>query len=165
MSHLNDPTVFAVSPTAVRRTLFGWLLLVLGSSSLAGCSCNQVQEFKPTAEVDRLLNLQSAYDLAYNATGKPLKDFTELQPHLRDVQDPAKDLVSPNDGLPYVIVYGVERRNFQNGVPVFAYEQQGKRGIRRVVTAMGIESMDDATFRARVPNATSPMGTSPMGTK
>jgi hypothetical protein len=145
--------MFAVSPAAVQRSTYSWLLIAVCCWPFAGCSCSSVQEIKSTPEVDRLLNLQSAYDLAYNATNRPLKDFEELRPHLRDVQDPNKDLVSPNDGLPYVIVYGVERRNFNNGVPIFAYEQQGKAGIRRVVTAMGIESMDEATFRSRVPNA------------
>jgi hypothetical protein len=122
------------------------------------CGCNRVQEIKPTAEVDKLLNLQSGYDLAYNAVGRPLKDLEELKPYLNGIQDPQTELVSPNDGLPYVILYNVERRNFEKGVPVFAYEQQGKGGVRRVVTAMGIESMDETTFRSRVPQAAAVSG-------
>src|SRR6187402_2301451 len=115
-----------------KRGLIALCLLIVSA-----CGCNRVQEIKPTAEVDRLLNLQSGYDLAYNAVGRPLKDFEELKPYLNGIQDPQAELISPNDGLPYVILYNVERRNFEKGVPVFAYEQQGKGGVRRVVTAMG----------------------------
>lgn len=120
---------------------------------LAGCSCNSVQEIKPTAEVELLHKIQSAYELAYNQTGRPLKDFSELQPFLGGISDPQTQLLSPNDGLPYVIQYGIDRRDFSRGTPVYAYEQQGKGGVRRVLTAMSIESMDEATFHKNVPTA------------
>lgn len=149
------------SPIVMRRTsslqqprclqFLPTLLVTLGA--FVGCSCNQVQEIETTAEVELLHKVQSAYELAYNQTGRPLKDFSELQPFLADIQDPNTQLVSPNDGLPYVIVYGVDRRDFSRGVPVYAYEQQGKDGIRRVLTAMSIESMDETTFKQHVPAA------------
>jgi hypothetical protein len=130
------------------------LAVLFVASPLIGCSCSQVQEIKPTAEVDLLQKLQSAYDLAYNQVGRPLKDFSELKPFLDGIDDPEKQLVSPNDGLPYVIVYGVDRQDFSKGVPVYAYEQKGRNGVRRVITAMSIESMDEATFQKNVAAAT-----------
>lgn len=129
-----------------------WLALAVASLSVFA-ACNRVQEIKPTKEVEVLYKIQSAYDLAYNKVGRPLKDFEELKPFLADVSDPQTQLVSPNDGKPYVILYGIDRRNFDKGIPVLAYEQTGKDGVRRVLTAMGIDSMDEATFRNRVPQA------------
>ncbi|WP_425616962.1 hypothetical protein NA78x_000627 [Anatilimnocola sp. NA78] len=137
-----------------RHWLATSLVAALVVLSLVGCSSG-VQEIAATPEVELLYKVQSGYELAYNKLGRPPKDFTELQPFLGD-NIAAVDLVSPNDGLPYVIRYGTDTRNFAKGTPVVAYEQQGKRGVRRVLTAMTIETMDEATFQKQVP-LSSPM--------
>jgi hypothetical protein len=149
----------AIYPLGQQWRMLGRLVLcALGLCPLAIAGCNRVQKIEPTKEVEVLYKIQSAYDLAYNQMGRPLKNYDELKPFLSGVQDPQTELVSPNDSLPYVIVYGVDRRNFDKGIPILAYEQQGTGGVRRVLTAMGIDSMDEATFRSRVPQAA-------MGTK
>jgi len=125
--------------------------LLLALSAAAGCG-SKVQQIAPTKEVELLYKVQSGYEMAYSQLGHPPKDFAELQPHLNGVAT-EQELVSPNDKLPYVILYGVDTRQQTAGIPVVAYEQQGADGTRRVLTAMGIESMDEATFRTRVPSA------------
>jgi len=123
---------------------------VIGCSTFLGCGSG-VREISATPEIELLYKIQSAYELAYNKLGRPPQDFTELQPYLGDKHNLQADLVSPNDGLPYVIRYGVDSRNFEKGTPIVAYEQQGSRGTRRVLTAMTIESMDEATFQKQIP--------------
>jgi hypothetical protein len=138
----------ALSPDCLRLMAFALLLGFIASS---GCG-SSVQQIPPTKEVELLYKVQSGYEIAYSKLGHPPKDFAELQPHLNGIAT-EQELVSPNDKLPYVILYGVDTRQQSAGIPVVAYEQQGIEGTRRVLTAMGIESMDEATFRSRVPAA------------
>jgi hypothetical protein len=96
---------------------------------VGGCSKANVEV--PTgsaAETENLTAIRKAYMAATTRLGRPPKDLDELKPSLASEANADKLLVSPNDGLPYVIVYGADPRK-----NVIAFEQKGVDGVRVVV--------------------------------
>ena len=80
-------------------------------------------------EFQNLIFIAQAYvDAVDGKLGRPPNDVEELKTYLEGMGNPDEVLVSPNDGLPYVIVWGVKPGRF----PI-AYEQKGKDGARVVV--------------------------------
>lgn len=119
------------------------LCVVSCSALVFAIGCGGVQEIPPAPEVEQLYQLQSAYNVACNELGRAPKDWEDLRPRMGGQADPP---LSPNDRLPYVILYGVHLGKGE-GDPLLAYEQQGKNGQRRVLTSMGIDAVDEARFR------------------
>jgi hypothetical protein len=82
----------------------------------------------PAKESENITAIRKAYVAATNRLGHPPKNLDELRPSL-DAEGNADDLlISPNDGLPYVIVYGADPKKH-----VMAYEAKGVDGVRMVV--------------------------------
>jgi hypothetical protein len=113
-----------------KRLVLGVILL-----SFFGCSgCKENRQQKP-AEA-RLLAIGEAYLTATRQLGRPPADFEDIKPYLG--KENADELMrSPNDGEPFVILWGVDFN--QVAVPandpaaVAAYEQKGVNGKRCVL--------------------------------
>lgn len=117
--------------------LLGWLVL-------AGCSST------PPVQVENSENLNKVAQAYREATQKlrhPPKNEAELRPFLEKHGDPDALLRSPNDGQPFVIIWGTDpnaERTLKPGV--IGYEKQGTHGRRFVFTAMGVMVMGDDDF-------------------
>jgi hypothetical protein len=88
-------------------------------------------------------------DQATTKLGRPPARVGELRPFLEQVGDPEQILRSPRDGLPYVIICGVDFRQLPITTmppPIMAYEQVGANGKRYVLTVMGVMPMRDEEF-------------------
>jgi hypothetical protein len=125
-----------------------WLLSLWGS---AGCSSSTSRPPVKLEETANLSQIARAYDLATERLGHPPADANQLKPFLAEVSggDPDTVLVSPHDGQPYVIIWGVQFRKAPIQVmppPILAYEQKGVAGKRYVLTTMGVLPMTDSDF-------------------
>ena len=100
-------------------------------------------------EQERLGALFAAYADARAKLGRPPQSLEELRPHLATYGASDEILISPRDGTPYVLVWGVELNDRANLDPpaVIAYEQGGAGGQRLVLTVMGVARMSEAEFR------------------
>ena len=129
-----------------------FLLLALGlwaCTQPAGCSRSSPAPLVKPGEGDNLSKIQRAYDQATKKLGRPPARVTELYPFLKEVGDPERILCSPRDGLPYVIICGVDFRKLPITTmppPIMAYEQFGANGYRYVLTVMGVMPMRDEEF-------------------
>jgi hypothetical protein len=119
---------------------FPFLLLML-LAVLGGC--NSGPYVVPlTGSEQRLVFIVMAYKDASEKLGRAPKNDEELKPHLREHGNPEELLVSPNDGQPYVVVWG---GNSAGGGPtdyrgmwsILAYERKGKGGKRAVIDTRG----------------------------
>jgi hypothetical protein len=100
--------------------------LALAALTLGGCSGGSGGA--PSKDTENLTSIRKAYLAATNRLGRPPKNLDELKPSLNAEGNADELLVSPNDGLPYVIVFGADPRKH-----VIAYEQKGVDGVRLVV--------------------------------
>jgi hypothetical protein len=100
--------------------------LALAALALGGCS--RGSRGAPSKDTENLTSIRKAYVAATNRLGRPPKNLEELRPSLNDEGKFDELLVSPNDGLPYVIVFGADPRKH-----VIAYEQKGVDGVRMAV--------------------------------
>src|SRR5688500_13526744 len=80
----------------------GFVLLLL---PLLGCS-SAVDEVPLSGAEKSLTYIALAYGDAHSELGRGPKDADELRPFLKVFGDPDALLISPNDGQPYVIVWG-----------------------------------------------------------
>jgi hypothetical protein len=112
---------------AVTRLTHGLLFcaLALVGAVLCGCSRSRGVASKDT---ENLTSIRKAYMAATTRLGRPPKNLEELEPSLKTEGNVDELLVSPNDGLPYIIVFGADPRRH-----VIAYEQKGADGVRMVV--------------------------------
>ncbi|MDX1948013.1 MAG: hypothetical protein SFU86_21620 [Pirellulaceae bacterium] len=128
-----------------------WLLLfwvALVALAASGCG-GSVPPKVPALDGKRLGAISFAYQRASEKLGHPPTSIAELKPHLSLVGDPDELLVSPRDGQPYVIVWGVNLEAFEGPTPpVVAYEAGGAGGRRMVLNVMGISVLTDAEFAA-----------------
>jgi hypothetical protein len=131
-----------------RGHALGFTLLAAGGVLLAGCSTKPVVAGSSKDRQNLIFIAQAYIDAAEGKLGRPPKDVEELTPFLRDMGNPAEILVSPNDGLPYRILWGVKP-----GRSPIACEQQGKDGRRLVVDArlMPWTVSDEEFARLRLP--------------
>jgi hypothetical protein len=116
--------------------------LTLGCTSQKEVSRSlAADEFTPEAEA--ILHVGQAYRDAYTALKKPPASVKDLKPYLTKFGDPDKALISPSDGQPYEITWGVvpgrPPRSMQ-GNPFLVCEKSGKDGKRYVL---------DFTFKVR----------------
>jgi hypothetical protein len=110
-------------------------------------------------DVEGLRKVAAAYTRAVVRTGRPPSGPAELKPHLAPGDDPDRLLISPRDGQPYVIFWGVDSRPGKGGKTplVIGHEKKGKGGVRFVFLDMGVVSMTDAAFaQANFPEGRGP---------
>jgi hypothetical protein len=126
--------------TFSRVSLQFWFLLVL---ILPATGCGSGATVLPHTDAEKNLSwVVVAYQEAYSKLNRPPKNVEELTNSLKDFGDPEKLLVSPNDGEPFVIVWGV---NPGQGGPtpykgmwqIIAYDKKGKGGMRVVCDIRG----------------------------
>ena len=73
-----------------------------------------------------------AYMDSIQSNGKGPLDIEPIKKALRDAgKNPDETLISPNDGLPYGIVWGLNPQSDNSKIMVF--EKKGKDGKRQVV--------------------------------
>jgi hypothetical protein len=83
-----------------------------------------------------------AYIDATEKLGHPPKNVEELKPYLKEFGNPEELLISPNDGEPYVVVWGVDTSRggpteYQGMWQIIAYEKKGTGGKRAVTDVRG----------------------------
>jgi hypothetical protein len=106
-----------------------------------------------------LTSVAMAFTDATGQLGHPPKSAEELKPFLKPFGDPEELLVSPNDGKPYVVVWGANPTggptDYKGMFPILAYEQQGASGKRAVTDIRGrpmtipAEDLSKLTFVGR----------------
>ena len=127
---------------------------------MATTGCNsepQIVEGELPETQARLMDIQLAYSRFIEQAGRPPRNEKELLRTLES-QNPEETLVSPRDGQPFVICYGVSFYEVNwakpNSTPIIAYEQQGD-GTRWVLSPPGmIHEVEEEEFR----NASFPPG-------
>jgi hypothetical protein len=116
--------------------------LTVGCTSHKGAAKPLVpDEFTPEAEA--ILHVGQAYRAAYTARKRPPAGIKDLTPYLAKFGDPDKLVVSPSDGQPYEITWGVVPGHPPRSIkvsPFLVCEKGGKNGKRYVL---------DFTFRVR----------------
>ena len=134
----------------MQRVARSVLLAVLLLTGLPGCAPKPVVQGSPK-EFQNLIFIARAYINAEAKQGPP-KNLDELKPFLREIvegiRDPEDVLVSPNDNLPYAIVWGEKLGRY----PI-AYAQKGKAGVRIFVDSkmMPWEVTDEQFARMKFP--------------
>jgi hypothetical protein len=123
----------------------------LAGTGLIGCAPKPVIVDLPKAH-QNLTRIATAYIDAESRLGRPPKNVEELKPFLKDFGNPDEMLSSPNDGLPYVIIWDTKVAGV-GGFPILAYEQKGKDGKRLVADArmQTMEVADQQFARLRFP--------------
>ncbi len=89
-----------------------------------------------TPEAQAILQVGQAYREAYAATNKPPAGVDDLKPYLAKFGDPGKALVSPTDGQPYEITWGLVPGRPPRSTqvrPFLVCEKSGKDGKRYVL--------------------------------
>jgi len=117
-------------------------LLILLTSALTGCGSSGANVVPLTAAEQDLTYIAMAYGDAHSKLGRGPKNADELKPFLQAFGNPDDLLVSPNDGQPYVIVWGVDPSRggpteYKQMFPILAYEQKGTWGKRAVTDVRG----------------------------
>ena len=105
---------------------FAGSVLIFVAGVLSGCP--KGGDTGVDTEADHIVSVRKAYLAATARLGHPPNNLEELKPSLAAQGNVDQLLISPNDGLPYVILYGTDPRKY-----VFAYEAKGKEGVRVVV--------------------------------
>jgi hypothetical protein len=127
-----------------RAATFGFMAVMLtGMSGCSGCWGDSKPHIVPlSASEERLRDITLAYMEANEKLGRGPKNADELKPHLTRFGNPDELLVSPNDGEPYVIVWGVDTSrggptDYQGMWQILAYEKKGAQGKRAVTDTRG----------------------------
>jgi hypothetical protein len=124
-----------------RSTRWPWRCLALGIVvGLAGCGTGP--NVIPLSKAEKsLTNIALAYGEAHARLGHGPKDAEELKPYLKEFGNPDELLISPNDGEPFVVVWGANPRggptDYKQIFPVLAYEKKGTRGKRALTDIRG----------------------------
>ena len=133
----------------MRRSRIG-NILILGMfftlcTVLLGCSSNPdpVVTPLPKAEQD-LCSIAQAYREAFEQTNKAPESFDDLRKYLISLGgNPDGMQISPNDGQPYVILWGCDPTRGGAGPvkgmwTIIAHEQSGKDGKRAIADMRGL---------------------------
>jgi hypothetical protein len=133
----------------VRPRLLMRFLMLVGVVGLAGCGQGGNRERNPTQE--RLFQIGQAYLKSCHALGRGPSDFSEIKDHVEG-DLPGDFLVSPHDGKPFVILWGVDvtqlRYTRKNAFYVLAYEKTGVNDTRYVLRyPIGLVQMTDEELR------------------
>jgi hypothetical protein len=89
-----------------------------------------------TPEAQAIINVGQAYRDSYAARKKPPAGINDLKPYLAKFGDPDKVLVSPSDGQPYEITWGIvpgRPPGSAKGSAFLVSEKSGKDGKRYVL--------------------------------
>ncbi|MBY0521880.1 MAG: hypothetical protein K2R98_00690 [Gemmataceae bacterium] len=142
---------------AGRETVALVLLCAIG----LGCA-SAPSTVEPDTRGQNLARIARAYAQATKSLGHPPRSDDELLPYLKSQGDAEALRRSPVDGQPYVILWNVD---MEAGTPgstqpvVIAYEKQGEKGTRLVLTAVGVRRITEKEFReANFPNGHQPGG-------
>jgi len=128
------------------RTAF-YPALFLTVAGLAGCS-PKVNSVQPPKEWFNIIYVATAYSEAESRLGHAPKNVEEIKPFLQKFGNPDELLVSPNDGLPFVVNWGNASKG--SGYSIVAYEQKGKDGKRQIIdTRVMPWKMSDEEFTKR----------------
>jgi hypothetical protein len=131
-------------PTRCAAALAVTAVLLAGLPGCGGSSGPVVTPL-PKAEQDLCLIAQ-AYVGQFEETGKAPESFDDLRPFLSARgRNPDEMRVSPNDGQPYVVVWGADPTRGGGGNPkglyrVVAHEQTGTGGMRAVADTRGLSA-------------------------
>jgi hypothetical protein len=117
------------------------LRLVVLVSVLAGCGTGP-NVIPLTKSEKSLTYIALAYGEAHSRLGHGPKNADELKPFLKEFGNPEELLVSPNDGQPYVVVWGANPTRggpteYKQMFPILAYENRGTRGKRSLTDIRG----------------------------
>jgi hypothetical protein len=110
-------------------------------AGLAGCSPST--HVVPLTKAEKsLTSIVLAYKEAHKQLGRAPKSADELKPFLKEFGDPGELLVSPNDGQPFVVVWGVDPTRggpigYKGMWQIIAYDQKGTGGRRAVTDIRG----------------------------
>jgi hypothetical protein len=111
---------------------------------LAGLvGCYSGAKVVPLSDSEKnLTSIALAYLEAHSRLGRGPQSAEELKPFLKEFGDPEALLTSPNDGQPYVVVWGADpNRGGPTGYrqiwPVLAYERKGTGGKRAITDVRG----------------------------
>jgi hypothetical protein len=127
-------------------TLAGLLVVI----ATIGCGGGPtiVETDVPEAQA-RLMAINFAYTQFLQERGRPPKNEAELRQTLAE-ENQEETLLSPVDGEPFVICYGVDKfgpLDWAKTTPVLAYEQNGD-GSRWVLTVPGaIYQLDETEYQ------------------
>jgi hypothetical protein len=129
--------------TRIRRP--GFILLKLPAvllASLGGCLNSTPKVIPLTESEQNLTSIAKAYVDAHEDLHQAPKNADELKPYLKPYGDPDQLLTSPNDGEPYVVVWGADPTRggpteYQQMFPILAYERKGAGGRRAVTDIRG----------------------------
>src|SRR5262249_53437679 len=121
----------------------GWacLWLVFFAGGVAGCGTGP-NVIPLTKSEKSLTYIALAYGEAHSRLGHGPKKAEELKPDLKKVGNPEEVLISPNDGQPYVVVWGANPTrggptDYKQMFPILAYENKGVRGLRALTDIRG----------------------------
>ena len=125
----------------ISRVMKGFAVGLLGIA-MAGCSKSPgTTPIGPGG--DDIQGIHSSYKTAMAKLGRAPKSMDELKPFLEASTKKNVNLTSPNDGMPYGIVWGGKPKS---NYPI-VYEQKGTNGKRWVINAMGWpQQVTDAEF-------------------
>lgn len=119
-----------------RPQSFGMLVLAGAILGAISCGPSEVITRVPEDQV-RLKAIATVYVYACRELGRPPTNFDELRPIFEraKVDTPQDYLQSTRDGMPYVIIWGLDlERQFLGSDLPLAYERAGQRGRRLIVT-------------------------------
>src|SRR5688572_15367282 len=124
--------------SAGRAVLAALLATVVG----CGGSSDPVVTPIPKAEQD-LCSIAQAYVAAFEEKNKAPESFDDLRPILSSFGNPDDMRVSPNDGQPYVVLWGCDPTKGGGGPVkgmwnIVAHEQVGVGGKRAVADMRGL---------------------------
>jgi hypothetical protein len=118
----------------------GLPLWLVGLTGCGGCG-PQVNVIPLTKAENALTKVAMAYTDATAKLDRPPKNADELKPFLKVFGDPEELLVSPNDGQPFVVVWGANPvggpTEYKGMWPILAYEQHGAAGKLAVTDIRG----------------------------
>lgn len=107
----------------------------------AGCGSREPHVVPLSKAENALSKVVMAYQRGENKLGRPPRDAEEIKSFLKDYGNPDELLVSPNDGQPYVVIWGARPdggpTEYKGLRPILAYEKSGAGGRRVVVDVTG----------------------------
>jgi hypothetical protein len=144
----------------MRQSGLGLFLLVPFLTLPCGCGSSVANKSGPAYPSDaNLATIGRLYARAERKLGRPPNKPDELKPFLAAGDDIDQMLVSPNDGQPYVVVWGTKLASAPDQYVIIAYERAGSKGLRVVLCPSGTRTLADADFA----KSTFPPGHTPGG--
>ena len=121
--------------------------------STGGCGKSEPNvTLMPAAEKD-LGTISQAFKEAYERSNKAPESFEDLRPYLKSLGRTPEDIqVSPNDGQPYVVMWGCDPTRGGSGgaqalTLIVCHEKTGKDGKRAVSDTRGrVATVTDEEF-------------------